>query len=34
MNVIRVTKTARNRVDVVFTGDKLPYVVSVKLEKR
>lgn len=22
MNVIRVTKTARNRVDVVFTGDK------------
>lgn len=22
MNVIRVTKAARNRVDVVFTGDK------------
>ena len=22
MNIIRVTKTSRNRVDVVFTGDK------------
>lgn len=22
MNIIRVTKTLRNRVDVVFTGDK------------